>query len=143
MEEKPWGTTSVVAREHDHHIDRIVVAPGGYCSVHKHAQKVNVFHVLTGRLYVRTFSVHGGTFSSAHMLPGDAFVVPAGLWHQFHAQNGGAEALELYLPGPDGVLEHSDIERHAGLAVGGVGSYGELASMLREAFQVQEQYVGR
>jgi len=138
---KPWGWTTPVARELEYHIDRIEVDPGGYCSVHKHERKANVFHVIGGGiLYVRQFSAQGGSIAAMHITPGRSFVVPAGEWHQFYAQNG-AVALEVYMPTAERFLLVDDIERHPKFAEGGIGSYGELSSLLRDAFNV-EQYEG-
>lgn len=144
---KPWGWTRALSRQANYHLDGIEVDPWGYCSVHRHAKKVNVFHVLGGSLYVKQFSEQGGSIAARHCTPGETFVVPPGIWHTFHAQNGSAQALEIYLPGgPDAAgtaLDEADIERHQKLCEGGVASYGELSALWREAFNVAEQYIGR
>lgn len=104
------------------HADRIKVSAGGFCSVHCHAGKANVFHVLSGMVVVRQYSAQGAAPYSRAIGPGESRTVPAGVWHQFWCP---AEtlALEVYLPALDGAdLDADDIERHPECLAGGIAS---------------------
>lgn len=116
---KPWGQSTALAREPLVHADQIRVAAGGFCSIHCHSRKANVFHVLSGMLVVRQFSAHGACPYSRAIGPGESRTVPAGIWHQFWCP-GETLAVEVYLPALDGAeLIADDIERHPECMVGG------------------------
>lgn len=102
---KPWGTTECLVKSPMCEQHRIVVQPGGYCSVHRHHGKANVFYVTRGILEVRVW-FGGGAAARKVLLPGDCFTVEPGLRHQFFSPRG-ATALETEYP----VLRGEDIER--------------------------------
>lgn len=113
IEQKVWGTTECLIKNPLCELHRIIVKPGGYCSVHKHHGRANVFYVVRGDITVSVWT-EGGTFSHDESLEaGDYYTVEPGLLHQFTSQYVGAEVLELYYP----VLRGADIERET---IGGV-----------------------
>jgi mannose-6-phosphate isomerase-like protein (cupin superfamily) len=134
-EQKPWGHTTPLFSCDMMHSDFIEVAKGGYCSIHSHAAKCNIFHVREGELYVRQFTGDGHRFTCKYLYPGQTVVVPPGIWHQFWSL-AGSKALEVYFPIGDGTLcDRSDIERHVGLPVGGIDHhYEDLCRKWRVAF---------
>ena len=132
--EKPWGRTRPQCRSEVAHVDEIEIAAGGYCSIHCHSAKVNVFHVLSGRLYVRQFTGNGDRLRGEHIAPGCSVIVPAGIWHQFWAP-AETRAVEVYMPINGVQLLHEDIERHTGLPVGGIElSYHGMGELWAKAF---------
>ena len=135
IQQKAWGTSTALVRDKAVHVDRISVLPGGYCSIHRHLYKSNIFHVLSGRFCVQQFAMIGGRMATRWLLPGDSFTYTAGQWHQFWAGAEGAEALELYVPSA-GVeaVDAADIERLPALEVGGTGNYQALTQFWAEAF---------
>ena len=135
-QDKPWGKTAPLYRGPEMHADRIHAVAGGYCSIHLHAAKVNVFHVLRGRLYVRHFTPSGDRLGGGHICEGQSHIVPASVWHQFWAVGDPVEAIEVYLPAAGvAAIEHEDIERHNGLAVGGIEqTYHGMGTLWARAF---------
>ena len=117
---KPWGKSTSLTREPMVHSDVIHVKAGGFCSIHRHNSKANVFHVLKGMLIVRQLAALNASAYQRAIGPGESRVVPAGVWHQFWCPSE-CYALEVYLPHLDGlVVEAEDIERHPACEVGGI-----------------------
>lgn len=115
IEQKVWGTTECLIKNPLCELHRIIVKPGGYCSVHKHHGRANVFYVVRGDITVSVWT-EGGVFShDVYLGAGDSHTVEPGLLHQFTSRPGtaGAEVLELYYP----VLRGADIERET---IGGI-----------------------
>lgn len=112
---KNWGTSQQIFAFGSVEMHRIVAAPGGFCSIHRHLRKNNLFVVERGQLHVLTGRVLGDDFllDRQHVLrEGDQVDVPAGVWHQFQTPMG-AIGLEVYWVDAGG----EDIERRS---VGGV-----------------------
>ena len=134
--DKPWGRTREVLRASVCHVDEIEAMQGGYCSIHAHTAKANVFHVVTGLLYVRQFTIQGERLKCQHIAAGETLVVVAGIWHQFWARQV-TRAMEVYLP-TVGDCDADDIERHPGMAVGGIEyDYGTMEAFWAAAFRGQ------
>lgn len=131
--DKPWGRT-----RRDHlslvcQIDEIDVLQGGYCSIHRHATKTNLFHLLSGQINIRQFTATGERLNSKYLHPGESLIVPAGIWHQFWSPLE-SRAVEVYLP-TNGAVDPEDIERFAGLPVGGIEtSYNGMGELWLRAF---------
>jgi len=107
---------------------------GGYCSIHNHSAKANVFHVIHGTLYVRQFTAQGDRLRCSHIADGQSLLVPAGIWHQFWARTV-VTAVEVYLA-VGGECDAEDIERHPGLAVGGLADdYCSMEQLWAKAFR--------
>lgn len=117
-EEKAWGRSTLVYDDGLTAVYRIFVKKGGYCSLHRHAKKSNLFLCQSGSLVV-----HLDISGAADMLrpfflhPGSApLVIKAGDWHRFTALDE-VIAFEIYQAEPNTFLAADDIER---LDVGGV-----------------------
>ena len=120
VSQKPWGLQRPILRNDPLHVDEIEVVPGGYCSVHRHLKKVNLFHVLEGRLTVLCFNDMQAVVATYAMRAGDHCVIPAGVWHQFWSRSG-CVAQEVYYGTEEQLLVvHGDIDRNSEFAVGGV-----------------------
>lgn len=118
--QKPWGMQYPILRRNTVHVDEISVVPGGYCSVHKHQNKENLFHVLEGKLAILSFNAHGAITRTGSLVAGEHCVIPAGEWHQFWSQ-AGCIAQEVYL-GIEGNINvvHEDIVRSPNFEFGGI-----------------------
>ena len=104
---KVWGETACVIRHPVFSVHHIRVWPGGYCSVHRHAHRVNLFHVLSGELVVHTWSCMTDRPVTTLLRSGEQCAVPAGMYHKFLSGTG-ADVLEIYYP----ILpQDDDIER--------------------------------
>jgi mannose-6-phosphate isomerase-like protein (cupin superfamily) len=114
---KAWGLTERMVATDRMQVEYILVEPGGFCSVHYHNDKDNLFVGLTGCLTVRwgwREGYHLGPCPMIESLTGvsSPVFIPAGVIHQF--ENTGqvrATAIEVYRPKPGLRLELGDIER--------------------------------
>ena len=43
---KIWGTTELIVARPTFAVHRIMIEPGGYCSIHRHVDKVRLVHAL-------------------------------------------------------------------------------------------------
>lgn len=111
--EKAWGETACIVKHPVFSAHHIKILPGGYCSVHRHTHRVNLFYVLSGRLTVRTWPAHGEQPQDTVLTAGERLGIPTHTYHQFRSETG-AEVLEIYYP----VLpQDEDIER---ITAGGI-----------------------
>ena len=113
---KDWGNSQQVSSLNGVDTHRIKVIPDGYCSVHRHVIKNNLFYLMSGWLKVSLGSVSDSVFmldTAIDLLPGEQCLVPAGVWHYFKAGTMAADALEIYWA----ETSDDDIER---LCPGGV-----------------------
>ncbi len=95
---KNWGHINQVLTTNGVIINRIKVNPGGFCSVHYHAYKNNLFLVTSGALTIITGNMTSGSFMATRdvqLSVGDQLSISAGDWHQFRSRDG-AEAIEIY-----------------------------------------------
>ena len=132
---KPWGVTEPLIREPHLHADRILVNAGGYCSIHRHARKANVFHVLAGSLVVIQLACLNASAYQRTLCAGQSRAVEAGVWHQFWCYTA-CVAIEVYLPPePSIIVDVEDIERHSACLVGGIATSSlRLDDMWARAF---------
>lgn len=118
--QKPWGLQTPVLRNYPLHVDEIEVLPGGYCSVHRHKRKANLFHVFKGKLGIFCFNDSGAIIRTESLDAGEHCVVEAGVWHQFWTQTG-CTAQELYFGTEEELLVvHDDIDRKKQFSLGGI-----------------------
>jgi mannose-6-phosphate isomerase-like protein (cupin superfamily) len=133
--QKAWGTQQPLLRDDTIHVDKIDVRPGGYCSVHFHERKHNIFQVLRGRMLVLTFDGALKLIRTDDLCVAGHCCVRAGWHHQFWSQ-GGCVAQEVYYGTQDGNLRvfESDIMRMSGLEQGGLAlTLDALPSLLEPA----------
>lgn len=118
---KAWGVQRKILRRDSIHVDEIEVRPGGYCSVHQHERKHNIFQVLHGRLLVLTFNHRMELVRTDDLQLAGHCLIRAGWHHQFWSQ-GGCVAQEVYYGTQDGNLRcfDDDIVRVPGLDQGGL-----------------------
>mgnify|MGYP001455768721 FL=1 len=98
IEAKPWGSTELLFFDGRSQINRISVVNHGYSSRHLHANKVNVFLVLRGRLIVSTFLIdqqNERLDSEVLLACGQSVVIEPGVVHRFLALEP-TEAIEAY-----------------------------------------------
>lgn len=117
---KVWGTTKCVAKSDAYQVHELWIVPGGYCSIHRHASKDNLFIGLGGEIEVRQFEGYDRPVMSRrsvdHVSPRyNPLHVPAGIWHQFvNVSNDEAVVLELYIPTARLLtIDDPDIERYS------------------------------
>ena len=92
---KVWGKTTTVCENAFFSVHYLSIKKGGFCSEHKHRQKVNFFYVVRGRLEVTVFDKN---FSDKTILTdGQLFSVYPEKYHKFHALED-TECLEIYKP---------------------------------------------
>lgn len=108
---KPWGWSWPRVRNELVEIVDIEVVDGGFCSVHLHERKENIFVVVSGTLAVDVWN-DDGVFFSRHPLESrlGVLTVPPGRKHQFTAY-GPVRAIEIYRPVAGQRLDPNDIVR--------------------------------
>ena len=93
--EKPWGYTQLLFRNDVFEVHRIKVKRGGYCSVHKHNTKYNMFYIEYGGLGIHEQNEDGTGQSYIYLRDGDSLHVPPGQYHKFYAHED-TVAYEIY-----------------------------------------------
>ena len=111
---KNWGYTTEVFKSQGVELHVIEIVKGGYCSIHDH-KKVNMFHVISGRLKVRVW-VENKVIDETVIEAGESTAVYREVEHQFEALEK-TICLEIYYS----FLEPGDINRRPG-SQGGVKS---------------------
>lgn len=121
-EQKVWGTTRCT--DHNKYWSRheLNTKAGGFCSVHYHLARKNIFHVLSGRLKV--VWAYAWRINAIELGPGEHLSLLSGTPHQFQSIEP-SHVIEEYAPDRSDVKEISlnDIER---LTVGGVLPDGKI-----------------
>ena len=105
---KVWGITEQIFGKNNVSIHRIAVHPGGFCSIHKHLNKWNMFYVESGILRVKTWKNDYDLIDETLLFEGDAIMIKPGEFHQFINENVDcAIVYEIYWT----ELDENDIER--------------------------------
>ena len=95
---KVWGTTQCIFGHNNVEMHRIATNKGGYCSVHCHRTKFNLFFVECGKLKVTIFrgaETEPRPTDSTELIAGMSSVVKPGERHQFEALED-TVAYEIY-----------------------------------------------
>lgn len=82
---KVWGKTQLIYRNHNFEIHRIEALKDGYCSIHKHDHKANVFFIESGKLKIRVWKNDYDLVDETILHPGEKTTVKPGEFHQFIA----------------------------------------------------------
>lgn len=82
---KVWGSTSELFNKNNVEIHRIEANKGGYCSVHKHEHKYNLFFVEKGELLVKVWKNDYNLIDDTFIQTGEMTIVKPGEFHQFEA----------------------------------------------------------
>jgi quercetin dioxygenase-like cupin family protein len=82
---KGWGRELWIANSEKYCGKILELNKGKKCSVHYHKIKDETFHILSGKVELRTYPEgYPGQLEEVVMNPGDTFHVPVGLVHQFY-----------------------------------------------------------
>lgn len=105
---RPWGFIDRDEPSGRYRVDTLFVAPGGYCSKHRHARASHEFSVNYGDIAVEKFpSPDGASFGRVLLVDTHQTChVPAGTIHRFRAGARGAVVVEVTWD-----FEEEDIER--------------------------------
>ena len=103
---KVWGSSSAIFAMNNVEVHRIVIDQGGYCSLHRHTHKHNLFFVERGILHVEVTKNDYALTDTTVLQDGDITDVPPGEWHRFKAIVK-TVAYEIYYTS----LDAADIER--------------------------------
>lgn len=128
---KPWGMQTPKLREPAVHVDEIEVNRGGYCSIHKHVGKYNLFIVTSGLLCVTQYEDPLKCPNRFDLLgPGKQVLVPAKAWHRFACLED-CLCQEIYWPsyGNTGVADDDIVRKR-------VGGWSEPSMLPESAAQV-------
>ncbi len=113
-ENKVWGQTTELFNNNTASVHYLAIRRKGYCSEHKHAQKENIFYVVSGELLLTLWKERDDMEGKeVYLMAGDSCIIPIKTWHMFRAITA-VECIEIYDYKYDGV----DIIRRT---VGGLG----------------------
>jgi quercetin dioxygenase-like cupin family protein len=118
---KVWGRTRLVhASENSETHELWTGKAGGFCSIHKHANKANVFIVMRGHIRVLVEDKAQPNGLACHELKsGCSLYVGPGVLHQFQVREDGSRLIEVYFDLTGKPVDGSDIER---ITVGGISN---------------------
>jgi quercetin dioxygenase-like cupin family protein len=94
---KVWGETEEIYNNGTISINVLEIKKGGFSSEHQHGRKVNMFHVISGRLEIDQWpGVSEGEKPDMTVLEaGQQTLIPIGAWHGFKALED-TLCLEIY-----------------------------------------------
>ena len=92
---KQWGETSTVFQNQSADVQILRINEHGFCSIHKHKHKFNLFYVIEGCLEVSVKKKGQGLTDSTILHAGESMTVAPGEYHQFRAHED-TRALEVY-----------------------------------------------
>lgn len=92
---KIWGSTSTLFSNNNVEVHRIIGNVGGYCSVHRHNNKYNMFFVECGKLKIRTWKTDYDLIDETIIVPGQHCIIAPGQYHQFEVLES-TVAYEIY-----------------------------------------------
>jgi len=95
---KSWGQTELIFQNDIMEVHRIEIKEGGYCSLHKHDMKWNMFYVEKGLLRIEIHKNDYKLIDKTTLATGQKTTVKPGEWHKFHAIND-TVAYEIYYTG--------------------------------------------
>lgn len=107
IQAKVWGTTQCLFQSETAEVHLIRPARGGFCSIHEHVGKHNLFYVIAGQLKVTIFR-DNDVRDETVLGPGMATTVAPRERHQFEAVED-TIALEIYHIR----LDPADIQRYS------------------------------
>lgn len=103
---KIWGSTSEIFNKNNVGIHRIEAKKGGYCSIHKHEHKYNMFFVESGMMRIKVWKNDYDLVDETILSDREMSIVNPGEFHQFEALEN-TIAYEIYWT----TLDSSDIIR--------------------------------
>jgi len=103
---KIWGCNFPLFDKNNVEINGIHVHKGGYCSLHRHQHKNNIFFVVSGSLSIEVMKNDYPLTDVTTLKAGEMTDVAPKEWHKFKA-NEDTFAIEIYYV----ELDTSDIER--------------------------------
>jgi mannose-6-phosphate isomerase-like protein (cupin superfamily) len=92
---KIWGTTARIHSTPFTETHLLEIRKGGFCSIHRHFRKSNLFFVLSGQIQVRIWKGEEPTPDGTELVAGQSTFVPPGVYHQFEAFEDSL-VLEIY-----------------------------------------------
>ena len=104
---KIWGITQSVFRNESFQVHRIKIKKGGYCSLHNHKYRANLFFIEKGKLEIVVKKSDYDLTEKTILRTGEKMAVNPGDYHKFYAIKK-TIAYEIYYPLP---VSDSDIER--------------------------------
>jgi len=119
---KLWGIQQFRLHDTLINVDYIEVVPGGYCSVHLHKNKANIFIVKEGSMEIFEFSPGMAVIRAGKIEAGESATVQAGVLHQFWSPHGCIAQEVYYGTADEPLVVHEDIVRLDGFELGGVST---------------------
>lgn len=92
---KIWGSTQPIYQDDHFEVNRIFAKKGGFCSLHKHECKANLFYVESGELEIEVHKRDYKLVDVTVIGPGESTIVNPGEAHRFRAKKN-TVAFEIY-----------------------------------------------
>jgi mannose-6-phosphate isomerase-like protein (cupin superfamily) len=85
--EKVWGSEEIIIAEPEYTFKKLHIKPGFQCSLHKHKNKTESFHVVNGIVKLEQRDVRCFPFEEL-LIPGDVRKIMPGTYHRFGSVHG-------------------------------------------------------
>ena len=95
---KSWGVSELIFNNDVMEVHRIAVLSGGYCSLHKHDMKWNMFYVEDGEIIIEVSKNDYDLVDKTLLKSGQKTTVKPGEYHRFRALKD-TIAYEIYYTG--------------------------------------------
>lgn len=92
---KIWGHTEEIVKNSFFEIHRIEIKKGGFCSLHKHIHKNNMFYVEKGNINIEIHKLNYELIDITTLITGQMTIVIPGEFHKFIA-NEDSTVYEIY-----------------------------------------------
>lgn len=123
MTNKVWGVTNEIQSSDFYSKHELLLASGGYCSLHYHKHRANRFIVISG--VIEIIEMYGPLVYKKRLCSGDQYDVPSLVPHMFVVYEGG-NIIEEYYSDRGGKVDSDDIVR---IINGGMKPISELADL--------------
>lgn len=127
---KVWGTTQCIIKTDNFEVHRISVVKNGYCSMHKHVHKHNMFFIESGKIQVETEKNDYALTDKTVIMEGQWTTVKAGEFHRFRALE---ETIAFEIYWVEGINPMDIVRRdHGGVETGLVRKSDDSRILLNE-----------
>ena len=96
---KTWGQTETILQNSFVEFHRIDIKKNGYCSLHKHEFKHNMFYVISGELEIEVYKNDYDLVDTTLLCAGEMTICKPNEYHRFKALTD-VLCFELYYPEP-------------------------------------------
>ena len=126
-EDKLWGSVLHLFCSSHAAVSCLEVVAGYRCSLHRHAERANMFAVQEGAVVIEEWDSFDQPKLIKLLHPGDIITVSSRVWHRFRVLQSGRMVEVYWADRDDGKVRMDDIERDD---IGGKDNLDELRAEL-------------